>query len=55
MKQSPVATRKAAALKAKGYLQRYVFTRATGHCDKRVFEATLTDTLVWTWRGYHAD
>jgi enterochelin esterase-like enzyme len=29
--------RTAAALKAKGYHHRFVFTRATGHCDKRVF------------------
>lgn len=47
--------RTAAALKAKGYNYRFVFSRATGHCDRRVFEKTLADTLVWTWRGYHAD
>jgi hypothetical protein len=47
--------RTAAALKAKGYHQRFVFTRATGHCDKRVFEQSLADALVWTWRGYHAE
>jgi enterochelin esterase-like enzyme len=47
--------RTAAALKAKGYNQRYVFSLATRHCDRRVFEQTLADTLVWTWRGYHAD
>ena len=47
--------RTAAALKAKGYHHRFVFTRATGHCDKRVFELTLADTLVWVWRGYHAE
>jgi len=47
--------RTAAALKAKGYNQRFVFSLATGHCDRRVFEQTLADTLVWTWRGYHAD
>jgi len=44
--------RTAAALKAKGYHYRYVFSRNTGHCDKRVFEQTLADTLVWVWRGY---
>ncbi|MGV3483696.1 MAG: alpha/beta hydrolase [Planctomycetaceae bacterium] len=44
--------RTAAALKAKGYDYRYVFSRATKHCDKRVFEHTLADTLVWMWRGY---
>ena len=47
--------RTAAALKAKGYNHRYVFSRATGHCDRRVFEQTLADTLVWIWRGYHGD
>ena len=44
-----------AALKAKGYHHRFVFSKATGHCDKRVLEQTLADTLVWLWRGYHAD
>ena len=47
--------RTAAALKAKGYDYRYVFSRATKHCDQKVFQQTLADTLVWTWRGYHAE
>lgn len=47
--------RTAAALKAKGYSQRFVFSLSTSHCDRRVFEQTLADTLVWMWRGYHAD
>lgn len=47
--------RTAAALKAKDYHYRYVFSKATGHCDGRVFNQTLADTLVWVWRGYHAD
>src|SRR5438445_606660 len=47
--------RTAAALKAKGYDHRFVFSLGTGHCDGRVFQQTLADTLVWTWRGYHAD
>jgi enterochelin esterase-like enzyme len=47
--------RTAAALKAKGYHHRFVFSLATNHCDRRVFEQTLADTLVWVWRGYHAD
>ncbi len=47
--------RTAAALKAKGYDYRYVFSRATNHCDGRVFQQTLADTLIWTWRGYHAE
>jgi iron(III)-enterobactin esterase len=44
--------RTATALREKGYHHRYVFSLATGHCDKKVFEQTLADTLVWLWRGY---
>ena len=47
--------RTAAALKAKAYDYRYLFSRATKHCDKQVFEQTLADTLIWTWRGYQAE
>jgi len=47
--------RTAAALQAKGYDYRFVFSRATRHCDRKVFEQTLADTLVWMWRGYHAE
>ncbi|MDB6140591.1 MAG: putative esterase [Verrucomicrobiaceae bacterium] len=44
-----------AALRAKGYHHRFIFSQATGHCDKRVFEQTLADTLVWVWKGYQAE
>jgi len=44
--------RTADALKAKGYHYRFVFSQGTRHCDRRVFEQTLADTLVWMWRGY---
>ena len=44
--------RTAEALKAKGYDYRFVFSKATGHCDGKVFQQTLADTLVWVWRGY---
>lgn len=44
--------RTAAALKAKGYDYRFVFSRQTRHCDRRVFEQTLADTLVWMWNDY---
>jgi enterochelin esterase-like enzyme len=47
--------RTAAVLKAKGYHQRFVFSQSTGHCDGKVFNQTLADTLVWIWRGYHAE
>jgi iron(III)-enterobactin esterase len=44
--------RTAAALKAKGYHNRFVFSLAIGHCDRRVFDQTLADTLVWLWQDY---
>jgi len=47
--------RTAAALKAKGYNHRFVFSLATRHCDGRVYEQTLAETLVWIWRGYHPE
>lgn len=47
--------RTAEALKVKGYDYRYVYSRGTRHCDGKVFEQTLADTLVWMWRGYHAE
>lgn len=47
--------RTAAALAAKGYDYRYVYSEATKHCDRNVFELTLADTLVWMWRGYQAE
>ena len=47
--------RTSAALEAKGYDHRFVLSLGTGHCDSRVFEKTLAETLVWTWRGYRAD
>lgn len=46
--------RTAAALKAKGYHYRFVFSEDTGHCDGKVFDLTLADTLSWVWRGYVA-
>ena len=44
-----------AALQEKGYNHRFVYSLATGHCDKKVFEQTLADTLVWLWRGYRGE
>ncbi len=46
--------RTAAALKAKGYHYRFVFSKDTRHCDRRVFEQSLADTLIWMWHGYGA-
>jgi len=43
------------ALKAKGYNYRFVFSLNTRHCDGKVFEQTLADTLVWSWRGYQPE
>lgn len=45
--------RTSAALTAKGYHHRFIFSKSTGHCDGRVFQQTLADTLVWLWRGWH--
>ena len=42
--------RMAAALKTKGYDYRYLYSLATGHCDTRVFEHSLVETLLWIWR-----
>lgn len=44
--------RTAAALAAKGYDYRFVFSLGTRHCDQQVFQQTLADTLVWAWQGY---
>lgn len=46
--------RTAEELKAKGYDYRYVFSRESRHCDGKVFQHTLADTLVWMWHGYQA-
>jgi len=47
--------RTSAALTAKGYHHRFVFSKATGHCDGKVFGQTLADTLIWIWRGWHGE
>ena len=46
--------RTSAALASKGYHHRFVFSKATGHCDGKVFNQTLADTLIWLWRGYRS-
>jgi enterochelin esterase-like enzyme len=47
--------RTAAALAAKGYHYRFVTAANAGHCDGKVFDQTLAETLLWTWRGYPTD
>jgi hypothetical protein len=44
--------RTAVALEAKYYPHRFLYSLGTGHCDHRVFEQSLAETLVWVWRGY---
>jgi len=44
--------RTAKALASKGYDYRYVFSKDSRHCDRKVFEHTLADTLVWMWQDY---
>ena len=47
--------RTAATLKSKGYNYRFIYSRSSSHCDRRIFEQTLADTLVWIWQGYQPD
>lgn len=42
----------AAALGAKGYHYRFIYSEDSGHCDGAVIAHTLPDSLVWLWRGY---
>ena len=44
--------RMAAALKAKGYQYRFVFSLGARHCDGRVKDQTLPEALEWLWQGY---
>jgi enterochelin esterase-like enzyme len=44
----------AAALQAKSYHYRFVTAEGIGHCDARAWQATLADTLVWAWAGFHS-
>lgn len=46
--------RMAAALKAKGYDYRYVFSKNAGHTDGKVTRQTLPAALEWLWQGYVA-
>jgi iron(III)-enterobactin esterase len=34
------------------YHYRFLFAKGAGHCDGRVFDETLPETLLWLWRGY---
>jgi len=42
----------AAALKAQNYHYRYVEGLGASHCDGRVQNLTMADTLLWVWQGY---
>jgi enterochelin esterase-like enzyme len=42
----------AAALKAKGYHYRFVYALGAGHCDDKVQQQTLPDTVSWMWNSY---
>ena len=45
--------RAAAALAAARYRYRFVHSVRSKHCDDRVFDRTLAETLVWVWKGYN--
>lgn len=52
----PMANQRTAdALAASGYHYRFVFAHDAGHCEGKVQQQTLADTLVWTWRGWPTD
>jgi enterochelin esterase-like enzyme len=42
--------RMAEALKNKGYDCRFVYSLASRHCDSRVFDYSLAETLLWIWQ-----
>ena len=42
----------AKALAAKSYHYRFLFAAGASHCDGRVMDQTLPETLLWLWRGY---
>ena len=44
--------RMAAALKARGYHYRFVFSKESHHCDGKVKNQTLPEALAWLWQGY---
>ena len=44
--------RMAAALKAKGYHYRYVYSQDSRHVDRAVVTQTLPEALEWLWKGY---
>ena len=46
--------RMAATLKRAGYPYRYVYSVDSKHCDGRIFDKTLADTMAWMWRDYVA-
>ena len=44
--------RTAMALKSQNYHYRFVEGLGASHCDGRVQNLTMADTLVWLWQGY---
>lgn len=49
----PMANERTAEdLADQGYHYRFVFAKDAGHCNGKVYDLTLADTLVWTWRGW---
>jgi iron(III)-enterobactin esterase len=44
--------RMAAVLEDKGCQYQYVFALDAGHCERKVREQTLPESLEWVWQGY---
>lgn len=40
------------ALASKGYDYQFLYSLNSGHCDSKVFEHTLAETLLWIWGDY---
>lgn len=41
-----------AALEAKGYEARFAYARRACHCDMRVLQQDMPNSLVWLWNGW---
>jgi hypothetical protein len=44
--------RLAGVLKAKGYHYQFVYSKNSGHVDRKVISQTLPQALEFVWQGY---
>jgi hypothetical protein len=43
------------ALKSQVHYYCFVFSLNTGHCNSKVYEQNLAETLLWMWGDYKAE